>query len=248
MKGARASQRATVPGLIAGAAQRFGARPAVIDGGDGLSYAELVELSRRFGSALVSSGIASGDRVAVWAFNSTEWIVAALGIFQAGAVLVPVNTRFKGAEAADILLRSRARVLVTVTDFLGTDYVAMLARVRYRPPGSGHDRDRQRCRDGRNRVLGGLHGPRRFGRRFGRRPPVGGRRRRRPLRHPLHLGNDRCTQGGGPEPRTHRPGGHRLGGDDRPDRGGPLPHGQSVLPHVRTEGRHPGRRSPPEPP
>ena len=49
-----------------------------------------------------------------------------LGSSQAGAVLVPVNTRFKGAEAADILSRSRARVLVTVTDFLGTDYVAML--------------------------------------------------------------------------------------------------------------------------
>ena len=52
--------------------------------------------------------------------------MAALGLFQAGAVLVPVNTRFKGAEAADILARSRARALVTVTDFLGTDYVAML--------------------------------------------------------------------------------------------------------------------------
>jgi acyl-CoA synthetase (AMP-forming)/AMP-acid ligase II len=42
------------------------------------------------------------------------------------AVLVPVNTRFKGAEAAVVLERSGARVLVTVTDFLGTDYVAML--------------------------------------------------------------------------------------------------------------------------
>ena len=49
-----------------------------------------------------------------------------LGLFQAGAVLVPINTRFKGREAADILSRSRARALVTVTDFLGTDYVALL--------------------------------------------------------------------------------------------------------------------------
>jgi acyl-CoA synthetase (AMP-forming)/AMP-acid ligase II len=49
-----------------------------------------------------------------------------LGLFQAGAVLVPVNTRFKGAEAADILSRSHAKALVTVTDFLGTDHLAML--------------------------------------------------------------------------------------------------------------------------
>ena len=41
-----------------------------------------------------------GDRVAVWAPNSLEWIVAALGVTTAGGVLVPVNTRFRGAEAA----------------------------------------------------------------------------------------------------------------------------------------------------
>ena len=64
--------------------------------------------------------------MAIWAPNSVEWIVAVLGLSLAGAVLVPINTRFKGGEAADILSRSRARALVTVTDFLGTDYVAML--------------------------------------------------------------------------------------------------------------------------
>jgi acyl-CoA synthetase (AMP-forming)/AMP-acid ligase II len=75
---------------------------------------------------LVAAAVEPGDRVAIWAFNSVEWVVAMLGSSLAGAVLVPVNTRFKGAEAADILRRSRARVLVTVTDFLETDYVSML--------------------------------------------------------------------------------------------------------------------------
>ena len=46
-----------------------------------------------------------GDRVAIWAPNGYRWIVAALGLWEAGAVLVPVNTRFKGAEAAVILGR-----------------------------------------------------------------------------------------------------------------------------------------------
>ena len=64
--------------------------------------------------------------MAIWCGNCAEWTVAALGLFAAGAVLVPVNTRFKGNEAAVVLARSGARVLVTVTDFLGTDYVAML--------------------------------------------------------------------------------------------------------------------------
>ncbi len=116
-----------IPSMVAASAARFGPKPAIVDGDTEITYAELVERSRRFGAALVASGIGPGDRVAIWAQNSAEWIVAALGLFAAGAVLVPINTRFKGAEAADILRRSRARVLVTVTDFLGTDYVTMLS-------------------------------------------------------------------------------------------------------------------------
>ncbi|MET0728193.1 MAG: FadD3 family acyl-CoA ligase [Acidimicrobiales bacterium] len=116
----------SIPALTAAAAERFGDRLAVIDGDSRLSYRELFDQARSFAAGLVGHGVEPGDRVAIWAFNSAEWIVAVLGLFQAGAVLVPVNTRFKGAEAADIVSRSGAKVLVTVTDFLGTDYVAML--------------------------------------------------------------------------------------------------------------------------
>jgi acyl-CoA synthetase (AMP-forming)/AMP-acid ligase II len=117
---------ATIPALVDAAAERFGDSVAVLDGDARLTYAELGERARAFGAALVASGVEAGDRVAIWAGNRAEWIVALLGLFEAGAVLVPVNTRFKAGEAADILARSRARVLVTATDFLGTDYVAML--------------------------------------------------------------------------------------------------------------------------
>jgi acyl-CoA synthetase (AMP-forming)/AMP-acid ligase II len=117
----------SIPAMAAAAADRFGDRLAIRDGAVELSYAELVDAAREFAGALVASGVDAGDRVAIWCFNCVEWVVAALGTFEAGAVLVPVNTRFKGAEAADILSRSRARALVTVTDFLDTDYVAMLA-------------------------------------------------------------------------------------------------------------------------
>jgi acyl-CoA synthetase (AMP-forming)/AMP-acid ligase II len=116
----------SIPDVTALAAERFGERLAVRDGDAQLTYAELAESAATFGAGLVASGVQPGDRVAIWAPNSAEWVVALLGLFQAGAVLVPVNTRFKGVEAATILSRSHARVLVTVTDFLGTDYVAML--------------------------------------------------------------------------------------------------------------------------
>jgi HIP---CoA ligase len=116
----------TIPAMTIAAADQHGDRLALVDGDTRLTYADLLTEARTFGAALVASGVQPGDRVAIWAYNSAEWVVALLGLFHTGAVLVPVNTRFKGGEAADILSRSRANVLVTVTDFLGTDYVALL--------------------------------------------------------------------------------------------------------------------------
>ncbi len=88
--------------------------------------------------ALLASGIEAGDRVAVWAPNSLEWIVAALGVTTAGGVLVPVNTRFRGTEAAYVLTRSGARVLFTVRGFLDTDYPALLASAGVELPALEH--------------------------------------------------------------------------------------------------------------
>ncbi|HEX6476720.1 MAG TPA: FadD3 family acyl-CoA ligase [Acidimicrobiales bacterium] len=123
---ATSTGRQTVAAMTAAAAEHFGDRLAIVDGSTQLSYRDLRDAARTFAAALVASGVEPGDRVAIWAFNCVEWVVTALGLFEAGAVLVPVNTRFKGIEAADILSRSQAKVLVTVSDFLGTDYVAML--------------------------------------------------------------------------------------------------------------------------
>jgi len=104
-----------------------GDRVAVVSRGERITYAELGERAHRFAAGLVAAGIGVGDRVAIWAPNSAEWVVSVLGLFRAGAVLVPVNTRFKGAEAADILGRSHARALVTVTDFLDANPLDLLA-------------------------------------------------------------------------------------------------------------------------
>ena len=116
----------SIPAMLSGTADGFGALTAIRDGGTELTYAELAQAAGEFGAALVESGLQPGDRVAIWCFNCAEWVVAVLGVFAAGGVLVPVNTRFKGHEAADMLHRSGVKVLVTVTDFLGTDYVTML--------------------------------------------------------------------------------------------------------------------------
>jgi acyl-CoA synthetase (AMP-forming)/AMP-acid ligase II len=116
----------TIPQALASAVDAHGDRTAVVEGDTHLSYADLDEASGGVAAALVAAGVQKGDRVAIWAPNRARWIVALFGLARAGATLVPVNTRFKGREAADILVRSGARVLVTVTDFLGADHVSML--------------------------------------------------------------------------------------------------------------------------
>jgi acyl-CoA synthetase (AMP-forming)/AMP-acid ligase II len=117
----------TIPAMVRDAARRWGDAAAIIDGTRRIDYSTLQRMVDDAARALLASGIERGDRVAVWAPNSPEWIVAALGVTTAGGVLVPVNTRFKGAEAAYVLARSGARALFTVRGFLDTDYPALLA-------------------------------------------------------------------------------------------------------------------------
>ncbi len=55
----------------------------------------------------------------MWAPNSWRWVVAGLAVTYAGGVLVPVNTRYKGEEVADIVERAHARLCVVADGFLG---------------------------------------------------------------------------------------------------------------------------------
>jgi HIP---CoA ligase len=116
----------TVPGLVRSAAERFGDREAVVDGEVRMTFSGLAAAVDQASRALMSVGVKRGDRVALWAPNCWEWIVAALGTLGAGGVVVPINTRFKGREAGFILERSGAQLLFTVSGFLDIDYVDLL--------------------------------------------------------------------------------------------------------------------------
>jgi acyl-CoA synthetase (AMP-forming)/AMP-acid ligase II len=101
--------------------------PGLIVGDRHWSFAALWGDARAAASAMLASGIVAGDRIALWAPNTREWILAALGAQTVSATIVPLNTRFKGAEAGDILRRSEARLLFVPERFLDTDYRALIA-------------------------------------------------------------------------------------------------------------------------
>ncbi|WP_268875924.1 FadD3 family acyl-CoA ligase [Mycolicibacterium holsaticum] len=114
----------TIPEMVLSAADRFGDAEAVVDGPLRLTYVDLAHRIRCAAGAFAEAGVGKGERAAIWAPNSAEWIIAAFGLLAAGGVLVPVNTRFRSEEAADIIGRSGAKLVLVQKDFLGLDYSA----------------------------------------------------------------------------------------------------------------------------
>jgi len=128
----------TVPAAVTWAAREFGdAEALAVAGGLRLSYRELAERAADVSAALIAAGIEAGDRVAVWAPNGAEWMLAALGALSAGGVLVPVSTRFTGPEALDVIVRSGARALFVAGNFLGVDRLGALQDAAAAPDAAG---------------------------------------------------------------------------------------------------------------
>ena len=118
----------TTIGAMRIAAQRYGSAAAIEDGEVRISFSQLPHVVNAAATGLIALGLDRGDRVAIWAPNCWEWIVAALAIHRIGATLVPINTRYKGAEARYILDKANCKAIFTVDGFLGLDFLAMLER------------------------------------------------------------------------------------------------------------------------
>lgn len=107
----------TLPQIVQHAVDSYGDRCAIKEDGLEVSYNELNKIRWQVAKSLHALGIQKGDCIAVWAPNVSQWIFAALGLQSIGAVLVPINTRMKGSEAADLINRSKTRVLFTLPEF-----------------------------------------------------------------------------------------------------------------------------------
>ena len=118
----------TIGAAVSRAAEHFGDTEALVDDRHRLDFAGLGVEVDAAARAFLGLGVQRGDTVAVWAPNVAEWVFAALGALTVGCAVVPLNTRFQPAEAADIVGRSRARVAVCTEGFLGRGYAGELAR------------------------------------------------------------------------------------------------------------------------
>jgi HIP---CoA ligase len=118
----------TVPAALDRLAHQLPDHDALITDDRSFTSAALRDEVHRATAALIALGVRAGDRVAIWSPNTWHWVVACLAIHHAGAAMVPLNTRYMAAEAADILARTHAPVLFGMGEFLGHDRLADLDR------------------------------------------------------------------------------------------------------------------------
>jgi acyl-CoA synthetase (AMP-forming)/AMP-acid ligase II len=118
----------TTPAVLTRMAFDFADHPALVTEDRSLTFAELHDDVRRAAAAIAGLGVQPGDRVAIWSPNTWHWVIACLAVHYAGAVVVPINTRYTAGEAADILARTGAPLLIGMGRFLGADRVADLDR------------------------------------------------------------------------------------------------------------------------
>ena len=119
----------TVGDLINQAAARHGPREALMYEGRRWTFAEFRAETDRVARALIGLGIGPGDKVSVWMPNRAEWLFLFGAIAKIGAVIVPVNTRFRTGDMEYLVNHSDSAALVLMDQSGPVDYLTMLREV-----------------------------------------------------------------------------------------------------------------------
>jgi fatty-acyl-CoA synthase len=117
----------TLGAALLWAAQTHGERTALVCGDARTSYETLCARAMDFACGLLELGVATGDKVALWMGDRTEWMVARWAVPMIGAILVPVNTRFRHVDLEYVLAQSDASTLIMSDAARGVDYLEQLA-------------------------------------------------------------------------------------------------------------------------
>jgi fatty-acyl-CoA synthase len=103
---------------------------AAIDRDRTVTWRELERRIRAAAAWLDARGVRAGDRVALWMDTRIEWLELFHALARLGAASVAVNPRYRADEIADLLMRSRATMLVTQRRVGSLDFVSVLADLR----------------------------------------------------------------------------------------------------------------------
>jgi fatty-acyl-CoA synthase len=123
----------TLGDLLLRTADWRSAADAVVFPEERLSYRELAERARTFARGLIGLGVEPGEKVGVLMANSTDCIAAIYGSALAGAVVVPINTRYRAVELPYVITNAELAAIIT-SDRID-DYVDLLGLIASALPG-----------------------------------------------------------------------------------------------------------------
>ena len=115
--------------LPAEAARRWGAREALVCGGARWTYRDFDREVDRVAKGLMALGVEQGEHVALWMNNRPEWLFFVFAIAKIGAVLVPLNIRYRTDDVAYTVRQSDSGTWISIDRSGPVDYAAMLAEV-----------------------------------------------------------------------------------------------------------------------
>jgi fatty-acyl-CoA synthase len=99
--------------VVEQAAHRWGDREALWFEGRRWSFGELRDETNRAAKALIAAGVQPGDHVCLWLVNRPEYLFILFAVAKIGAVLVPINTRFRTRDMAYVVTQSDATTLIS---------------------------------------------------------------------------------------------------------------------------------------
>jgi fatty-acyl-CoA synthase len=120
------SERQTFGQLVDQAAERWGEREALAFEDRRWSFAQFRAETDRVAKGLIAAGVQPGDHVCLWLVNRPEYLFTLFAVSKIGAVLVPINTRFRTRDMAYIVTQSDATTLISAQRSGPIDYLAMV--------------------------------------------------------------------------------------------------------------------------
>lgn len=127
----------TIPDNLDATVARFGDREALVDVQQGVrwTYGEFSDRVTGLARGLLAAGVATGDRVGIWAPNCAEWTLTQYATARIGAILVNINPSYRTHELEYVLNQAGISFLVAASEFRSSNYAQMIEEVRGECPG-----------------------------------------------------------------------------------------------------------------
>jgi fatty-acyl-CoA synthase len=115
----------TIGAALDEAAERYGDKVATVFHNGEVTYNQLKQTADLVARGFLSLGVGKGDKVAIWMAGYSEWAYAYFALARIGAIMVPVNTRYRPEEVEYVLNKSKASILI-LKEEPNKDYLSLL--------------------------------------------------------------------------------------------------------------------------